>query len=248
MKTPLLRGVLAAIIGLALCILAVVLIPSVRHALGASFFLSLIVFGFVSAGAWWLLPGFLPGLQSTNKNGPPLSVTEKEEWTVIAARASPLPKRGPILCALIPAVAGIFLINVASFAVGLGVWIVATVVFFALMKHGDRTKRHAMLEPFAVKRDAVRLPDGQLIPRQRIYRFGTRNTQDGQVLFYGGNSAHRLGQVNQAMTHARMVPISYAVVVEHDGTLSYLAGGLTQELANAVLHEIVNHVEGFASR
>lgn len=198
---------------------------------------------------WWLLPRFVPRFKpASTHSGPPLSMTTEAEWTVIAARPSPLPKRGAVLAVLIPSPLAIFGALSGNVLAGLVAWGVGSALIFALMDHGNRTKRHAKLEPFAVKRDAVRLPDGQVIPRQRIYRFGTRNTEDGQVLFYGGNSAHRLGQVNQALTHARMVPISHAVVVEHDGTLSYLAGGLTQELANAVLDEIGNHVDGFATQ
>lgn len=77
-------------------------------------------------------------------------------------------------------------------------WI-ETALMFALMNRGNRNKRRATLEPFAVKPDAVRLPDGQVIARQRIYRFGIRNTEDGQVLFYGGNTIQRAGQVGAAI-------------------------------------------------
>ena len=198
-------------------------------------------------GVWWMLPRLAPRFKSASAHrGPPLSVTTEADWTVIAARPSPLPKRVPVLCVLFPVPLVIVVASSGIIVAAVGVWVVGTALMFALMNRGNRNKRHATLEPFAVKSDAVRLPDGQVIARQRIYRFGIRNTQDGQVFFYGGNTIQRAGQAGAAMTHARMVPISNAVVVEHDGTLSYLAGGLTQELASAVLDEIVRHVRGFA--
>jgi hypothetical protein len=196
---------------------------------------------------WWALPRFAPRFKRVSSHrGPPLAVTTEAEWTVIAARPSPLPRRGPVLAVLIPVPVAIALGSAGNVAVGLGIWAVGAGLIFALMNHGNRTKRHATLGPFAVKSDAVRLPDGQVISRQQIYRFGIRNTEDNRVFFYGGNSIQRAGQAGAAMTHARMVPISHAVVIEHGGSMSYLAGGLTQELAHAVLDEITRHVRGFA--
>lgn len=196
---------------------------------------------------WWALPRFAPRFKHVSgQSGPPLTVTTEAEWTVIAARPSPLPKRGPVLAVLAPLPVAICFFSSGYILAGLGLWAVVTTLIFTLMHHGNRTKRHATLGAFAVKPDAVRLPNGQVIERQRIYRFAVKNTEDGQVFFYGGNTIQRAGQAGAAMTHARMVPISHAVVVEHDGSMSYLAGGLTQELAHAVLDQITRHVRGFA--
>jgi len=59
-------------------------------------------------------------------------------------------------------------------------------------------------------------------------------------------SPRRCESADDRHTHQRMLTISNAVVAEHDGTMTYLAGGLPEELANAVLREIVRRVDGFA--
>jgi len=176
----------------------------------------------------------------------PLNVSQEGEWTVIEARPSPMPKRGPILALLVPAFfCGVLIANGAA-KVGLILWLIVSGLIFAWLSYTDRRKRHGKLGPFAVKHDALRLPNGTVIPRGRLYRLGIRNTEDGQVFFYGGSGVQRMGQAGAALTHQRMLKISNAVVAEHDGTLSYLAGGLTPELANATLHEVTRRLDGFS--
>ncbi|MHB1059061.1 MAG: hypothetical protein ACYC0F_14375 [Rhodanobacter sp.] len=183
-------------------------------------------------------------------NQTPLEITiEKagpDEWCVIRAQPAPMPKRGPVIAVIAPAFLCIFLIANGGWQAGVTIWLVATGLIFAWLNHADRKKRMGKLAPFAVKHDAIRLPDGQVIPKSRLYRFGIRNTESGGTIFYGGNTMQRAVALGSAATQQRMLRISNAVVAEHDGTFSYLAGGLTEELANAVLHEIVRHVGGFA--
>jgi hypothetical protein len=196
---------------------------------------------------WFLLPKFLPAFtpKPAVSKGPPLSLSEEGEWTVIHARPSPMPKRGPIVSVFVGGVIGCVIMAQGAIVIGLLIGAGFAGLLMLMTDHANKSKRHGKEGPFAVKRDAIRLPNGQEIARSRIYRFGVRNTQSGQVLFYGGGHIERLGQKGVAATHQRMLPISNAVVVEHDGTLSYLAGGLTEELSNAVLHEIVNRIDGF---
>lgn len=176
----------------------------------------------------------------------PLNVSQEGDWTVIEARPSPMPKRGPVLAILVPGFFCAVLIANGAAKIGLIIWLIISGLIFVWLSYANRQKRHGKLNPFAVKHDAIRLPDGTVIPRERIYRLGIRNTEDGQVFFYGGNGIQRMGQAGAAMTHQRMLKISHAVVAEHDGTLSYLAGGLTQELANATLHEVARRLDGFS--
>lgn len=238
MKTPLLRGGVAAVISLVLCILAGALIPPVGQALGTSFMLSLIVFVLVAFGLWRWLP--MPGLHNARSNqAPPLHMHQEGDWTIIATRSAPMPKRGPVIAILCPAPLGIFALSTGHTGGGLIVWAVITGLIFWWLHHVNKSKRHADLGPFAVSPDAVRLPDGTVIQRSRVYQYSTRNTEDGRILVYGSpSSVVRAGQIGAAATHQRMLGISYAVVVEHDGTFSWLAGGLTEELAHAVLEEV----------
>ena len=244
-----LRAVLAVVIGYVIGRIAAV--PLFWMGLYAMRPLAYVV---VMVVVWVLLPRFIPAMKDSatpkaqpgRKSGPPLQVREEGEWTVIDARSSPMPKRGPILAVLLPGIMGVFIMGMGSVMGGLLFWFVFSGLIFMALSNGNRKKRHGGMGPFAVSRDAVRLPDGTVIPRARCYRYATRNTEDGTVLFYGGvaspsvlaNSAVLAGQQLRAATHQRMVGISWAVVVEHEGTFSWLAGGLTKELADAVLDEV----------
>jgi len=157
-----------------------------------------------------------------------------------------MPKRGPILAVLVPAFFCVVLIANGAAKVGVILWLIISAVIFAWLSHVDRRKRHGKLGSFSVKRDALRLPNGTVIPSHRIHRIGVRNTEDGQVVFFASGAVQQMGQAGAALTHQRMVKISHAVIAEHDGTLSYLAGGLTPELANAVLHEVTRRLDGFS--
>lgn len=202
--------------------------------------------------AWFVLNRLRPPLAKPAKPDSrptaPLSLSNEDGgWTVITARSSPLPKRGYIASVLAPAVPSMVLMAQDQVVMGLIIWLGVSSGLIALMNFGNRRKRKANLEPFAVRHDAIRLPDGQVITTDRLYRFGIRNTQTGGVIFYNAQSGlSTLSAASAMSTHQRMLPISHAVVAEHDGTMTYLAGGLSEELANAVLHEIVRRVDGFA--
>jgi len=212
---------------------------------------------------WWVLPKMFPKLGQASATKPagggssprkpaPLEITTEnsgsDEWSVIRAQPSPMPKRGPLLVILAPSFLCVFLIlNVnGAWQAAIAIWVIFAGLGLAWLSHADRNKRMGKLGPFAVKHDAIRLPDGQEIARSRLYRFAIRNTESGGITFYGGNTVQQAIAAGAASTHQRMLRISNAVVAEHDGTFSYLAGGLTEELANAVLHEIVRRVDGFA--
>jgi hypothetical protein len=172
----------------------------------------------------------------------PLTLTQDGDWTIITARPLPMPKRGPVIAILAPAFLCVFLIINVSVGAGLVIWLLVSSLIFAWLAFVDRKKRRGKLPPFAVKRGAVRLPDGEIISKDQLYRLGIRNTESRAVFFYGGNAVQRTIAVGAASTHQRMVETSFAVVAQHDGTLSYLAGGLTEELATAVLDEVVRRV------
>lgn len=179
----------------------------------------------------------------------PLSVYPEGEWTVIAAQPSPHPKRTAVI----------------SILWGVAIWwmmmaLVRAPLAFSLVVSGGvsggmiwlirraadgKRGRQVQSRPFAVKRDAVRLPDGTVLTLDRVYAFAILNTQNPQIyLPVGGTSVERGSAMLAAATHQRMLRISWAVVVEHDGIRSTLAGGLREELANAVMHEITRRVEG----
>jgi hypothetical protein len=172
----------------------------------------------------------------------PLTLTQDGDWTIITARPSPMPKRGPIIAVAAPAFLCVFLMANVSLKAGALIWLVVSGLIFAWLGYVNRNKRHGKLAPFGVKRGAIRLPDGEIISKDQLYRLGIRNTESRTVVFYGGNAVQRTIAVGAASTHQRMVETSFAVVAQHDGTLSYLAGGLTEELASAVLDEVVRRV------
>lgn len=176
----------------------------------------------------------------------PLTLSDEGGWTIIAAQPSPMPKRGPVLAVLLPAFFCLVLIANDAAKAGILIWLVISGLIFTWLAHVNHRKRHGTLGPFAVKRDALRLPDGTVVSSDRVHRLGVRNTETQHVIFYGGGSVQQLGQAGAAMTRQRMEKISNAVVAEHDGTLSYLAGGLTPELAHAVLQEVTRRLDGFA--
>ncbi len=218
---------------------------------------------------WFFLPRFVPKFKAAKfkaadnaaspqapwviSNGPPLQMHTEGEWTSIYARSAPLPKRGTVIAVFMGAMIAVVFLNFGAILFGILAGCALTGLVLWGMHSANKSKRHANMGPFAVSNGAIRLQNGTVIERERIYRFGSRNTESGKILFYGGNTGTVLGnsmmhgsQVAAASTHRRMLPISYAVVVEHDGTLSWLAGGLTEELANAVIHEIVQRMDGFA--
>lgn len=177
----------------------------------------------------------------------PLTVTQDGDWIVIAARPSPAPDREGVVAVLAPLTLGIFVFTLGFAGWGLFIWLTISGVMLAFFSARNRNVRQAMLPPFAVKHDAIRLPNGTVIPQERLYRIVIKNTQSKQVILMGTSTMGQFGALAAHSAHQRLEAISNAVALEHDGTLSYLAGGLTPELAHAVMTETVRRVDAFGA-
>lgn len=177
----------------------------------------------------------------------PLSVYPEGKWTVIEARPSPHPKRTVVISILIGVLIWwptALLSRSLAFSLVVSGGVSGGLIWLGRRAADGKRGRQVQPGPFAVKRDAVRLPDGTVLTVDRIYAFAILNTQNPQLyLPVGTTSVERGSAMLAASTHQRMLRISWAVVVEHDGIRSTLAGGLREELANAVMHEITRRVD-----
>lgn len=177
----------------------------------------------------------------------PLTMTQDGDWIVIAARPSPAPSREGAASVLAALPLGIFLFSLGYPGWGLFIWLAISGVALAFFSARNRNVRQAMLPTFAVKHDAIRLPNGTVIPQERLYRIVVKNTQSKQVILVGTSTMGQFGALAAHSAHQRLEAISNAVALEHDGTLSYLAGGLTPELAHAVMTETIRRVDAFGA-
>lgn len=195
-----------------------------------------------------LLFGVWKGLrwpQHRPPSKPPLTITEADGWTVIDAQPAPLPSRivalsilaafcfsGPVFAMNFRSGATLFVTWVVT--VGLIAWIL-----IGVGRGSNNARRRVQSAPFAVRSDAVRLPNGAIIMASQVYALTQRNTQDGQPVLTAVNSTiGAMSAVGAASTAARLATISHAVDLDHDGRSSTLAGGLTEPQARAVFMEV----------
>lgn len=177
----------------------------------------------------------------------PLTCTTDGEWTVIHARPQPLPSRITTVSFGLGACAAamVALWMDGGFAVWFLAWPLATLpALFLLTAYHDR-RRRVQRKPFAVKLGAVRLPNGQIIPSDRMYALNQRNTQTGRTVVIGGSAATvAIGQMG--MDTLRLLShVSYTIELAHDGTSTVLAGGLNEDQANAVATEVSRRTQCF---
>jgi hypothetical protein len=215
--------------------------------------LAVIALGFVIALAIRHLTTKLARRKAV-RAGPPLQVTEENGWTTIATLPAPLPARVTVVSwalGLFAAwVGGALGLKIGGdsplwMVLGLACWIGASVLFTALFKAGHDANRKVQRAPFQVSAQGVRLPGGTLITPGQIYAIKRGNTQSGRVVIIGGTGV-AAGVSQAAATTADLLgKVSYTVEVEHGGTSTVLAGGLTETQAHAVAAEIARRLPGF---
>lgn len=186
----------------------------------------------------------------------PLTVTEQSDgWTVIDAHPAPLPAWttvAPILVGFLAAwttvaLSGSFRSVGGMLFTGAAVWAGVGGVIYLWAHANNNARRHLQKAAFAVSAEAVRLPDGMVIPASRILAVMLRNGMDGELAM---TVTHSIIGTAASMAHARhqsrLAAISYRVDVEHEGRSTTLAGGLTETQARAVGFEVVQRVRGLA--
>ena len=110
-------------------------------------------------------------------------------------------------------------------------------VFVRAFQNGRRQLQAA---PFAVRAEAVRLPDGAELSSSRIYSLTMRNALDDHVALVVTNSTiGGLGSIGAAHAAKQLARVAYRVDLDHDGRSSTLAGGPTEAQARAVAAEVL---------
>lgn len=185
---------------------------------------------------------------------PNYRVVEADGWQLIETQPAPLPKRlvffGAVFGFVLAFLATVFTPPHSAF-IGAGgshflFFVIAGVpagVWFFRWR-ATRTRR-VPGAPFAIRRDAVRLPSGDIVARERIDRLVLSNTQQGSPVLVGGTGMRGATMLAQGEARERLASVSYAVAVEHDGSSSVLAAGLTLPQANALFVEVTRRLDGF---
>jgi hypothetical protein len=197
------------------------------------------------------------GSTAAPKDGPPLTVEERGEWTYVYARPGRLPLRVNVVAwvfALVPAAAlGYAAVSGMShppIPLFLLVTAVGLPILAALFTKGFEAfhglRRGVQRQGFEVSPTGIRLADGRVVPQASIARVTIRNTLDDRVVAVGGfNVAGGVTQMG-VQTQRLISAVSFVVNVEHDGRSTTLSGGLDETLAHAVMREITRRLPGFA--
>jgi len=182
----------------------------------------------------------------------PLTVTEQADgWTVVDARPAPLPGNVttvPILVGFMSAFGVVAMSRPVHSLTGLLVqgavtWSVVGGLLLVWLRAINNSKRNVQDAPFAVRSEAVRLPNGGEVPAGRIYALTLRNGLDGHLSVMVTNSTiGRLGSLGAARHEARLAAIAYRIDLDHDGRSTTLAGGLTETQARAAAAEVLGRV------
>lgn len=211
-----------------------------------------------SVVAWWVLPRVVPGWRraagiSARK---PVDISAGEivngrEWFVVRTRPAPLPKRLVVIgvfFGLLASFFGVLLTPPHSAFVGdgasnLAVFLVVSLPagIWVIRWLANRTRK-LVTAPFAMSSDAVRLPNGDVIPRDQIDQVALRNTQQQGALIIGGAGIQGATLLAQQESRQRLAEVSHAVMVEHGGQVSMLAAGLTFPQADAVFKAVNKHL------
>jgi hypothetical protein len=213
-----------------------------------------------SALMWWVLPKIVPQWRQASRStgGKPVEISEGNivhgrQWYVVQTRPAPLPKRLVVFglfFGLLFAFFGVLFTPPHSAFIGDGgahfvaflvAGLPAGVVILRFL--GNRTRK-LVGTTFGVSSDAVRLPNGDVIPRNMIDHIALRNTQQQGALIVGGAGMPGASMVMHADSRNRLAEVSYSVMVEHEGRVSTLAAGLSSPQAAAVF-KAVNDRLGF---
>ncbi|KRE90868.1 hypothetical protein ASG87_01645 [Frateuria sp. Soil773] len=202
---------------------------------------------------------FCGGVWAINRFGagqpkaPPLHVTEDNGWTVIVATPAPLPKRLTAISVVFATGLAVvvwvaFMIRqakpVGATLAAMGVWLTLGIVIRRLWQTYHDHRRQVVHQPLSVCSRGIRL-GATMVPRDRIYAIVRRNAQDGRVVVVTGHGVAAGVSQMTAGTLALLTQISHTVEVEHDGTRTVLAGGLTDAQAHAVAAELTKRLPGF---
>jgi hypothetical protein len=190
---------------------------------------------------------------SGQSKAPPLHVSEDHGWTTITTTPAPLPLRISVISVIfataLAIMTGVVLTirNPSSFAapiLAIMVWIGSGILIRRMWQSYHNGRRKVVHQPLSVSSQGIRL-GSTLIPPDRIYAITRRNAQDGRVVVVAGHGmASGVGQM-AAGTLALLTQISHTVEVEHGGTSTVLAGGLTDAQAHAVSTEIMRRLQCF---
>lgn len=170
----------------------------------------------------------------------PMTCTQDGEWTVIRARARPLPSRITVVSfGLGACAAGLVTMWMGgNFGLWFFAWPLATLPALLLLTAFHDRRRRVQRKPIAVKRGVIRLPNGQEIHADQMYELHRRNTQSGRTVVIAGSSTTAAVGLMALETHNQLARVSYTVELAHGGTSSVLAGGLTEDQANALAAEV----------
>lgn len=174
--------------------------------------------GLFSLAGWWLLPMLVPRLGFWSAVGHRKAVeiregevSEGQQWFTVRARPATLPKRVTawgVFYGVLAAFLAVVMTPPHSAFVGDGmshfvVFLLVGVPTGALLFRylANRTRRLVAV-PFAVSADAVRLPNGRVVPRDKITDVQVRNTQRSEhVMGHAGRRS--LGADRRARTPFR---------------------------------------------
>jgi hypothetical protein len=182
----------------------------------------------------------------------PVTVTPRPDgWTDIDAHPADLPSAITILpiiasgifAGIVFAMGGPWSSLAAALFTSALTWAVLGGILVSLARGLNNSKRMLQTSPFAVRPEAVRLPNGTEIGETRIYALTIRNGFDGHFTMVVTNSS--IGAVSSAAAArnmAKVAAVSFRVDLDHDGRSTPLAGGLTDAQAQAVAAEVLRRM------
>lgn len=244
------RVVAALVVGVAIA----TLVPFFRHWIPLWMWRAAIF----SVAAWWVLPRVVPGWRQAagGRKRQSIDISANEivngrEWFVVRTKPAPLPKRLVVIgvfFGLLASFFGVLLTPPHSAFVGDGASNLAVFLIVSLPAGiwvirwlANRTRK-LVSTPFAVSTDTLRLPNGEVIPRDLINHIALRNTQQQGALIVGGAGMRGAALLAQQDSRQRLAEVSHVVLVEHGGQVSALASGLTLPQAQAVFNAVNKHL------
>ncbi|WP_090351122.1 hypothetical protein [Dyella sp. 333MFSha] len=203
----------------------------------------------VGGARWAMLRGRGQRRKTGARGSAPLTVTPQDDgWAVIDVNPAPLPSVFTVLPVLARFVAVIAVGNLGGPWRSLAAMLTSMAIAWALVggllavfvRAFQNSRRQVQATPFAVRADAVRLPDGTEVAVGRIYSLTMRNALDGHVALVVTNSTiGGLGSIRSAHAAKQLAVVAYRVDLDHDGRSSALSGGLTEPQARAVAAEVL---------
>lgn len=209
----------------------------------------------VAWGTWAWIPKFIPALQATaHASGKPIDIVEEGDWTVVNVTPAPLGMARYVILGVFFGIGIGFLAGMAtnSALIAIPAGVIGAALYVLLGKSFMNSKRGVQNNPFAVRKDAIRLPAGSIVHKAEMYRILVTNATDGTYVNNPFNTGTTMGTTMVA-AHSAMAAsnlkafgkVAFIVNLEHNGIRSPLAGGLTEPQAHAVFEEIRRRVDAF---